>query len=50
MSKENDLESQHDQGGNRGGQKDMPKPEPKPGHYPPQKVERDEDGKADKSK
>jgi hypothetical protein len=45
MPKENDLDGQQDQGGKHGGQKDMPKPEPKPGHYPPQKVKHDEDGK-----
>jgi hypothetical protein len=50
MPKENDLEGQQDQGGKHGGQKGMPKPEPKPGHYPPQKVKHDEDGKTDKSK
>jgi len=50
MPKENDLEGQQDQGGKHGGQKGMPKPEPKPGHYPPQKVKQDEDGKSDKSK
>ena len=50
MPKENDLEGQQDQGGKHGGQKGMPKPEPKPGHYPPQKVEHNEDGKTDKSK
>jgi len=50
MPKENDLEGQQDQGGKHGGQKGMPKPEQKPGHYPPQKVTHDEDGKTDKSK
>jgi hypothetical protein len=51
MPKENDLEGQQEWGGKHGGQKkDMLKPEPKPGHYPPQKVKHDEDGKTDKSK
>lgn len=50
MPKENDLEGQQDQGGKHGGKKGMPKPEPKPGHFPPQKVKHDEDGKTDKSK
>jgi hypothetical protein len=49
MPKENDLEGQQDQGGKHGGQKGMQKPEPKSGHYPPQKVKHDEDGKTDKS-
>jgi hypothetical protein len=47
MPKENDLEGQQDQGGKHGGQKGqkgMPKPEPRPGHMPPQKVRRKDDG------
>lgn len=43
MPKEDDPQEQ-------GGKKDLPKPETKPGHYPPQKVKHEEDGKADKSK
>jgi hypothetical protein len=48
VPKEN--EGEQDKGGKHGGQKDKPKPEPKPGHYPPQKIKRDDDGKTDKSK
>jgi hypothetical protein len=49
MPKENDLEEQQYQGGKHGGQEGRPKPEPKPGHYPPQTVKHDEDGKTDKT-
>jgi hypothetical protein len=38
-----DVEGPPDGGSERVDKKDMPKPEPRPGHFPPQKVEPEED-------
>ena len=46
MPKKDDLDGEQ----NRMGEKVVPKPVPEPGHYLPQKVEHEKDGKKDKSR